>query len=240
MTEFFSGMTDAVLAVAETPWVLVAVYVLTVIDGFFPPVPSESVVIGVAALTMAGEGPSLWLLVLVAALGAFSGDLVAYHIGRWLPVRSMRLFRGKRGQAALHWAEHALERRATILIMSARFVPVGRVAVNMTAGAVRFPRARFTLIAAFSAVVWGSLSTSLGIAAGAFLHEHPLLAVALGVVVGVLFGMLVDWIIARINVYLERRAVEKGLRTRAAEALLRSTAPADLHHDDEAPPGSQP
>ncbi len=192
MTEAMALIEAWVLGMADSPWLLVAVLALATIDGFFPPVPSESVVIGVAVLAMTGDGPSLWLLVLVAALGAFTGDLIAYTIGTKVPIDRLRIFRGRRGRASLAWARRALAQRGTVLILSARFVPIGRVAVNMTAGAVHFPRARFVLIAAIAAVVWGGYSTLLGIGAGVFLHDHPLVAIAVGVAGGVLIGFAVD------------------------------------------------
>lgn len=192
MTAAMAAIEAWVLGMADSPWLLVAVLVLATIDGFFPPVPSESIVIGVAVLAMTGDGPSLWLLVLVAAVGAFTGDLIAYTIGTRVPIDRLRIFQGKRGKASLAWARRALAQRGTVLILSARFVPIGRVAVNMTAGAVRFPRPRFILIAAIAAVVWGGYSTLLGIGAGVFLHDHPLVAIAVGVAGGVVIGFVVD------------------------------------------------
>lgn len=192
MTAAMAAIESWVLGMADSPWLLVAVLLLATIDGFFPPVPSESIVIGVAVLAMTGDGPNLWLLILVAAVGAFTGDLIAYTIGTKVPIDRLRIFQGTRGQASLAWARRALAQRGTVLILSARFVPIGRVAVNMTAGAVAFPRARFILIAAIAAVVWGGYSTLLGIGAGVFLHDHPLVAIAVGVTGGVLIGFVVD------------------------------------------------
>ncbi len=192
MTAAMAAIEAWVLGMADSPWLLVAVLVLATIDGFFPPVPSESIVIGVAVLAMTGDGPSLWLLVLVAAVGAFTGDLIAYTIGTKVPIDRLRIFQGKRGKASLAWARRALAQRGTVLILSARFVPIGRVAVNMTAGAVHFPRPRFILIAAIAALVWGGYSTLLGIGAGVFLHDHPLVAIAVGVAGGVVIGFVVD------------------------------------------------
>lgn len=192
MTAAMAAIEAWVLGMADSPWLLVAVLVLATVDGFFPPVPSESIVIGVAVLAMTGDGPSLWLLVLVAAVGAFAGDLIAYTIGTRVPIDRLRIFQGRRGRASLGWARRALAQRGTVLILSARFIPIGRVAVNMTAGAVHFPRARFIFIAAIAAVVWGGYSTLLGIGAGVFLHDHPLVAIAVGVAGGVVIGFVVD------------------------------------------------
>ncbi|MFC4554374.1 DedA family protein [Georgenia faecalis] len=199
MTELMAAVEESVLGLAGSPWILLAVFVLATIDGFFPPVPSESVVIAVAVLAITGEGPSLWLLIAAAAAGAFSGDLIAFGVGTKVPIHRLRMFQGDRGQGALAWASRALATRGTVFILSARFVPVGRVAVNMTAGAVAYPRRRFIVIAAIAAVIWGGYSTLLGMGAGVFLHEHPLVAVAVGVLGGVLLGFVVDAVLKRVS-----------------------------------------
>ncbi|PFG40470.1 membrane protein DedA with SNARE-associated domain [Georgenia soli] len=190
--ELMQAVEAFVLGLAGSPWILLAVAVLATIDGFFPPVPSESIVIAVAALSVNGDAPSLWFLVLAAAVGAFCGDLIAYTIGSKVPVENLRVLRGPRGQASLARAKRALALRGTVYILSARFIPIGRVAVNMTAGAVGYPRKRFIAIAAIAAVVWGGYSTLMGLGAGTYLHEHPLIAVAVGVAGGVVAGILVD------------------------------------------------
>ncbi|UNX54326.1 DedA family protein [Georgenia sp. TF02-10] len=197
MVEAMTAVEDFVLGLGASPWALLAVVVLATIDGFFPPVPSESIVISVAVLTVSGEeGPRLWLLLAAAAVGAFCGDVIAYAIGTRLPLDRIPLFRSPRGRRTLAWARRILAQRGTVFILSARFVPIGRVAVNMTAGAVGFPRRRFVVIAGFAAVVWGGYSVLLGMGAGVFLHEHPLIAVAVGVVGGVLIGLVVDRVLS--------------------------------------------
>jgi len=190
--ELMQAVEEFVLGLAGSPWILLAVTVLATIDGFFPPVPSESIVIAVAALSVSGDAPSLWFLVLAAAVGAFTGDLIAYTIGTKVPIEELRFLRGRRGRATLAWAKRALAHRGAVYILSARFIPIGRVAVNMTAGAVGYPRKRFIGIAAVAAVVWGGYSTLMGLGAGVFLHDHPLIAVAVGVAGGVAAGFAVD------------------------------------------------
>ena len=202
MLEAARAVEDLVLSLAGSPWLLLVVVVLVTVDGFFPPVPSESVVIAVAALTAAEGGPPLAPLVLAAAVGAFCGDLVAYTIGRLVPVERLRVMQGRRARRASGRARYILATRGTVLILSARFVPIGRVAVNMSAGAVDFPRRRFVLIAAIAALVWAGYTTALGVGAGVFLQDHPLAAVATGVVGGVVLGLVVDrlltWVHARL------------------------------------------
>ena len=185
------------LDMAGSPWVLVVLYAFATIDGFFPPVPSESVVIALTSLSVSTGSPVLWPVMLVAALGAFTGDQIAFQIGRKVPIRGLRMFRGRRGRAVLDWAERALRDRGAAFIFAARYIPIGRVAVNMTAGALGFRRRRFVLLTGIAAVTWAGYSTLIGIGTGAALGHSPLVGVLVGVVGGFVIGMAVDWVLRR-------------------------------------------
>lgn len=221
MEELLAAVLEWVVALAASPWVFVVLYGLATLDGFFPPVPSESVVIALAALSVSAGSPNFWWLGAVAAAGAFTGDLVAYTIGRRIPVRRLRIMRGRRAQEALDWAEHALAERGAAFIIAARYVPVGRVAVNMTAGAVGFPRARFVVLAGIAAVTWSIYSVMLGIGAGVWLEEHPHIAVVVGVLGGMLLGLIIDPLVKRALVLWGRR----GRASRAVTTPLGEVAP---------------
>ena len=82
---------------------------------------------------------------------------------------------------------------------AARYIPIGRVAVNMTAGAVGYSRRRFMGLTAIAAVTWGCYSALIGIGAGAWLHDHTLVAVAVGVVGGLAIGLVVDWVLRKLT-----------------------------------------
>ncbi|GAA3805277.1 DedA family protein [Cellulomonas soli] len=185
------------LALAGSPWVFLVVYLFATIDGFFPPIPSESVIIAFAALAMSSGEPNLWLVMLVASAGAFTGDQIAYQIGSKVDVRRVRFLQRPAAQRTIDWAERALARRGASFIIAARYIPIGRVAVNMTAGALGFRRRRFMLLTGLAAVTWAAYSTAIGIGAGIWLHDHPLIAIAAGVVGGILIGLVVDWLLRR-------------------------------------------
>ena len=128
-----------------------------VIDGFFPPIPSESVVVGLAAVAATADVPNPALLAVTAAAGAFIGDNIAYVIGRSVGTRRWAWMRGHRMQRAFRWAGAELRKRPASLILVARFVPIGRVAVNLTAGATHFAQSRFVALTVLSAVALGRL-----------------------------------------------------------------------------------
>ena len=181
-----------ILALSGAAWVYPAMLGLAVIDGFFPPLPSESVVITLAVAARTSGSPWLPGILVAAIVGAWCGDQIAYQIGRTVGTERIRVLRTQRGRATVRWARRALARRGASFIIAARYIPVGRVAVNMTAGAVRYPRRRFMGYSAIAAVVWGFYAVGVGLASGAWLHEYPLVAMVAGIVAGVLIGLLID------------------------------------------------
>jgi len=195
ITSAASSLSDFVLAAAEQPWVYLLVLLLCTVDGFFPPVPSESVVVGLASLVITQGVPNPWLLMLVAALGAFLGDNIAYGIGSGIGTRRFRWMRRPRMQRAFAWAGGELEKRAASLILVARFIPIGRVAVNLTAGATGYSRRRFVLLTALSGVVWAGYSVAIGVVAGSWFEDNHLLGVVVAVAIAIVLGLIVDRII---------------------------------------------
>jgi membrane-associated protein len=189
---------NSILALAASPLVYVGMYLFATIDGFFPPIPSESLAIALAALSAASGRPNMALIIVAAAAGAFTGDQIAYSIGKWLPVSRIPLLRGGRGRRTLNWAERTLARRGASFILAARYIPVGRVAVNMTSGAVGYPRRRFIGLVAIASITWALYSAAIGVGAGIWFKGHPVGAVVVGIITGLLFGLVIDWTVRRL------------------------------------------
>jgi membrane-associated protein len=169
----------------SSPWAYAIVLGIAALDAVFPAVPSESLAITAGVLSGVGKlhvAPTI----AAAAIGAFLGDTTSYVLGRTVGRRARgRLFRGKRAERALGWAERTLEERGGYLIVVARFIPGGRTATTFTAGMVRFPAWRFVGFAALAAVGWATYAVMLGYLGGRIFEESPLLAlgVALGIAV---------------------------------------------------------
>ena len=191
-------LTTLVTDLAASPWVYPVVLAVCVIDGFFPPVPSETVVVGAATVSVVTGQPNLLLLIGVAAAGAIIGDNIAYQLGRVLGTERFRWMRTKRVAGAVDWARRGLGRHGALLIFTARYIPVGRIAVNMTAGATGYPLRRFLPLSIAAGITWAAYSAIFGIVAGQWLHDQPLLAIALAIVIAALIGVVVDAIIRRI------------------------------------------
>lgn len=179
-----------------SPWLYLILFAVTVIDGFFPPVPSETVLVAAAAVAAStGEG-NLLLLGAIAAIGAAIGDNIAFVIGRGLGTTRFAWMRRPRVAAAFGYAQRALDRRSATLILGARYIPVGRVAVNMSAGALGFPWRRFLPLSLVAGLSWSILSLAIGMLAGAWIKDQPLLSAGLGIVIALAIGFVIDRIAA--------------------------------------------
>ncbi|BDZ59822.1 DedA family protein [Barrientosiimonas endolithica] len=182
---------------AAATWVLPVIFSFAMLDGLFPPLPSESLLIALAAVGAASGAPNLVALAVVAAVGAWLGDNLAYAIGRRidadrLSARSPRLARAR------VWAEGQLERRGGVIILVARYIPVGRVAVNLTAGSTGYSRRRFAGLTALSCTTWATYSVALGALAGHWVERNPLLGAAIGIALAVSVGLLIERLLARL------------------------------------------
>ncbi|WP_427133328.1 DedA family protein [Pseudarthrobacter sp. S9] len=193
------AINDFILAAAGQPWVLILVFACCVIDGFFPPIPSESVVVGLAAVAATADVPNPVFLIATAAAGAFLGDNTAYLIGRGTGTRRWAWMRGPRMQKAFFWAGRELRKRPASLILVARFVPIGRVAVNLTAGATHYPRPRFVGLTVLSGMLWAGYSVAIGMFFGQWFEDNHLLGAVIAIICAIVLGIAVDLGISRLR-----------------------------------------
>lgn len=207
------SLTEPVLALAGSMWIFPVALVLTIVDGFFPPVPSESVIVAVAALSAHHDPVRMVPLFAVAALGAWLGDNIAYAIGRRVGLAG--LHRRPRIAATIDWAHDHLVRRGALVIFTARYIPVGRVAVNMTAGAVDYGARRFATMTAFSGVCWAAYSVAIGALAANWAKHNPLLAAGLAIAIALVLGIIMDAVMRHIG-QRQARSVTGPSRPRQA------------------------
>lgn len=193
LTAWMASINGVIAASAPHPWVIGALWGLCVVDGFFPPVPSESLVVALAAI----GHPLRWLIIPVAAAGAICGDNIAYWVGRQLG--HTKLFTGgPKRQKTVAWATHQLRVRGPLCILVARYIPGGRVVVNTMAGATRFSYRVFLPIDALAGVLWASYATAIGAGAASFLGNNHILAATVGIIGAIIIGVILDQIFRRL------------------------------------------
>lgn len=155
---------------------------LTSADGVLPIIPSEA-----AVLAAGGYAPSLLLVIVATAVGVFVGDHLAYGLAR--SVFGPRLIRrSRRIRAAVATAGRHLERGAGPLIVTSRFLPGGRVTMNLASGTTGVPLSTFSPASAAAAVMWAGYTAGLGHLGGAAFADNPLLGFAVGLGLSLVLG----------------------------------------------------
>lgn len=189
-------MTDMIMDVVHdlmsSPWIYALIFAIAAIDGFFPALPSESMVMlgGVFAVT---GTPNLAIVITVAAMGAICGDHVSYGIGRGArgPVQR-RMQDGRRGHAAFTWADRMLDERGPLILVVARYVPGGRTAATMTAGAVGYRVRHFSFFTCIAGLSWALYCALLGYLGGKVFEDNPLLGLIASFALMILITVVVE------------------------------------------------
>ena len=189
-------IADAALNLASSPWVYVVVFLLTVLDAFLIVVPSETVVVALGALALSTGAPNLAILIPVAGVAAVLGDSLTFWLGRAVGLQRFGWMRRPRVIRVLAWARHALDQRAAAVLLTARFIPFGRVAVNLTAGSGGFRYSRFLALTCVAGLCWATYNSLVGALFGTWFDANPLLAVLISVTVALILGVLVDRVTA--------------------------------------------
>ncbi len=167
-------------AAVTSPWFYLALFLVAMIDAFFPAVPSESLVVSAGVFAATGE-PNLFAVIGVATLGAFAGDHVSYMIGRTAGGRVLdRAKPGSKKAAALERGGKLLDDRGGTIVIVCRYIPGARTAITLSAGALRYPLSKFSLFDGIAALSWGTYSALVGFIGGAAFEEDPFKGLALG------------------------------------------------------------
>jgi membrane-associated protein len=142
--------------------------------GFF--LPGDSLLFTVGMLIGRGTiDQPLWLACTLLTVSAFVGNVVGYEIGR---ASGPAIFR--RPNSRIFKQEYVdktvdfFDKYGARAIVLARFVPIVRTFITVTAGVGKMDRRRYLTYSGIGAVLWAAGVTVLGSALGsiAFVREH--------------------------------------------------------------------
>jgi hypothetical protein len=93
--------------------------------------------------------------------------------------------------------------------------------VNWIAGTTAYPRRRFVILDIFASITWVAYSAGVGIMAGNWVHEHPLLGVGIAIAFAIVLGIVIDHALTWLHRWRDTRgaaAAASRAATMAAEA----------------------
>lgn len=210
-------MTDLLTFVATPAWAYLAIFGFLVCDALVPVVPIQAIMITSGALTVYGS-LDLFLVIAVGALGMFTGDLVAFVLGRtaagrqfgsgWLAERLGRLRQhvgpkhdgdgdgeDSRAKKAAERFTRGLRRPGPLVLLLCRFVPGGRMAGGYHAGRKTYPIKLFGLYDGGASLAWASYGGLVGHIGGTAITQSAWKVFAIAAAAAVIFGTA-GWILA--------------------------------------------
>ncbi|ALE07582.1 hypothetical protein AL755_05330 [Arthrobacter sp. ERGS1:01] len=180
-------------------WLYPVGAVFVMVSALIPPVPSTTVFVALGALAGLDGGPKAWALVLAMIAGAVAGDLATYGATRLFGQSRWGATRGPRRQRAVDAATRRLRKSPFTLMLTSRFVPLGRLSTNIACTVAGYRLRAFTGFSLASAAVWSAYSVGVGICTrfwpGLSTQAAVLAAIAVSIVLGWLLGKASTWIL---------------------------------------------
>lgn len=181
------------LTLAHSPWIYALLLALVLADSLFPLIPSEAAIVSLAALGASAGAPDLGLLLLTAFVGAVMGDASAFGLGRWSRHRALPVPAPVR--RLMDWAHRGLARRPGLVLLTARFIPWARLAINLVAGREAWTIRRLLPFWMIASALWALYSTAIGVLAARWFSQSPLLAMLVAILAAVVCGGLIDLVV---------------------------------------------
>jgi membrane-associated protein len=172
-------------AVLYSSWLLPVLVILIAIDGPFPVLPSETLLMTAAALAFGRHDVLAVVALFVAALvGSVAGDVLVFGLGRSSQQVLARAVEAEGGLSS--WVRRRLLQRPAVVLVGARFMPGGRLLSTAAAGRFGLDVPRFLLGSVASSAAWSVYMLLIGLLLGPITGGSPLLSLLAGVVMAVL------------------------------------------------------
>lgn len=216
-------MTDAILVPLEhlmtSWWVYAALFAICLGDALVPVFPSEAPLI-LAGVYAASDphGPNVFLVVLVAALGATAGDHLSYALGHVLG--SSVLEKNPKRRRMVEKVRGILHERGSWALLVVRFIPGGRSVATLSLGATSYPLRKFTPYDLLATLLWATHGTVIGYIGGRAFQNNPVAGIATGLGIAVVMAGLLEW--RRHRVARRARAGESDATARPDGRILES------------------
>lgn len=182
-----------------------AVFLLSLLETVFPPIPSELIMPLAGYLASRGD-MSLASAIVGGTLGSVLGAWVLYWVGRRYGMRRLLEFADRHGRwltlsrSDIERASAWFARRGSWAVFACRLIPGLRSLISIPAGIQRMPTATFLFVTTLGSGIWTTLLVCLGYALGRNFEQ-----------VGDYVGVVSELVIAVIVVaYLWRVARHKG------------------------------
>jgi len=192
MLAILDDVFDRLQDVSNSHWFYAIIAAIALLDSIIPIVPSETAVIlgGIAA---AQHHLNIWVVIGTGAVGALTGDNLAYSIGKRFSGPIQRWYNKKPKRARkLEWATNQLRTRGGSLLLTARFIPGGRTIITLTSGITNQKRWKFVFFVIIACSLWAGYAAGLGYLFGDRFEDGSKTALLLALGVALALTVLIE------------------------------------------------
>jgi membrane protein DedA with SNARE-associated domain len=183
-----------------------------------PVVPTGAVVGAAVAVATTTDDLSLPLVLLLATLAAWAGDLATFAICRFGgPAAVRRVARGQRAER-IDEVREQFRRHGWQIVVVGRLLPAGRIPVLLAAGALAYPWRRLLPASLAAAAIWAVAYALLGVVSGG-IFDSPLVAILIATLLVLLVGAVLNLVSSR-----RRRSRRPEQRPDPSEPSARGSA----------------
>ncbi|MEI4272846.1 VTT domain-containing protein [Klenkia sp. LSe6-5] len=161
-----------------------------------PVVPTGPLLSVAAAVAMTTDRLDIAVVLLLAVLAAFVGDVVTFSVARFGGPSAVRWM--TRGQHADRLTEVREQFRVHgwQIVVVGRLVPAGRIPVLVAAGALAYPWRRLLPASLAAATLWAVAYALLGVVSGG-IADSPLVAVGIATALVLAVGLVTNLVARR-------------------------------------------
>ena len=182
---FIEGLMDSVA-------IYPVLFGISFVDALIPMIPSELPIIMAGVYAATTGQPFAPLAMLAAASGAVFGDHVTYFLGRQFSKKIERVpVDSCRGKVFASTCT-LLDRHGPTILIVARFIPWGRIAVNLLLGVMRMSLRSYTPYDVIGVLIWVVYGVTVGYLGGRVFEHNPLAGVLLGLTVALLITVIIE------------------------------------------------
>lgn len=177
-------------------WVYLFGAVMVALSALIPPVPSTTLYVAMGALAANSDTLNPLLLGVSMLAGALAGDMATYALAVRFDVVNWRILAGRRWQAALAATRSRLQYNDLPLVMTSRFIPMGRLTMNIGSALVPHTWRVFIQHSFIAGVIWSVYSVGVGLLSGVWDGLSTEVAVLLAIVVSLVLGRAINNVIS--------------------------------------------
>ncbi|MGP5228369.1 DedA family protein [Arthrobacter rhombi] len=177
-------------------WVYLFGAVMVALSALIPPVPSTTLYVALGALAANTDSLNPFLLGASMLVGALAGDAATYALAVRFDVVNWRILAGRRWQAALAATRSRLKYNDLPLVMTSRFIPMGRLTMNIGSALVPHTWRVFLQHSLIAGVLWSVYSVGVGLLSGVWDGLSTEVAVLLAIVVSLVLGRAINNVIS--------------------------------------------